>query len=130
MNAQRARSRPVTALLWGATVLLGLASRRVDGLPHFVAAYAGDALWAAMVFWLAAFVRPAAGTGRLAAVALLVAVSVEASQLYHAPWIDGVRDTRLGALVLGQGFLASDLVCYAAGVGAAALLDRAIRRGA
>ena len=38
------------------------------------------------------------------------------SQLYHAPWIDAIRDTLPGALVLGYGFLWSDLACYAAGV--------------
>lgn len=129
-TAGRRRGRPATALLVGITVLLGLASRRwAEDLPRFVAAYAGDALWAAMVFWIAAFVRPAARTSRLAAAALVIAVAVELSQLYHAPWIDAVRATRPGALVLGQGFLWSDLACYAAGVGAAALVDLAINGG-
>jgi len=50
------------------------------------------------------------------------------SQLYHAPWLDAVRATRPGALALGQGFLWSDLACYAAGVGAAALIDLSMRR--
>ena len=34
---------------------------------------------------------------------------VEESQLYHASWIDSIRGTTLGALVLGHGFLWSDL---------------------
>jgi len=109
------------------TVALGLASRRfAAALPGFVAAYAGDALWAAMVFWLAAAAFPRAGTARLAAGALALSVAVEVSQLHHAPWIDAVRATRPGALVLGHGFLWSDLACYAVGVGAAALLDRVL----
>ena len=33
------------------------------------------------------------------------------------PWIDSIRHTTLGGLVLGFGFLWSDLACYAAGVG-------------
>ena len=41
---------------------------------------------------------------------------IELSQLYHAPWIDAIRRTRLGGLVLGYGFLWSDLACYAVGV--------------
>jgi hypothetical protein len=48
---------------------------------------------------------------------------VELSQLYHAPWIDGLRQIRLAALLLGHGFLWSDLVCYAVGVGVGALTE-------
>ncbi len=108
---------------------LGLASRRFGAaLPRFVAEYAGDALWAAMVFWLAAAIFPRARTAALAAGALAFAFAIEASQLYRAPWLDAIRASRAGALVLGQGFLASDLACYAAGVGLAALVDVLIVR--
>ena len=127
MTAAAPRSRALVAALVVATIALGLASRRFgDALPALVAAYAGDALWAAMVLWLAALVAPGARTRTLAACALAIAFAVEASQLYRAPWLDALRATRPGALALGQGFLWSDLACYAVGVGAAALLDRAL----
>jgi hypothetical protein len=45
------------------------------------------------------------------------------SQLYHAPWIDSNRGTTLGALVLGHGFVWSDLACYAVGVGLGASIE-------
>jgi len=48
--------------------------------------------------------------------------------LYHAPWIDAARATRLGALDLGYGFLWSDLVCYLVGAVGAAILDTVIRK--
>ena len=50
-------------------------------------------------------------------------VAVEVSQLYHAPWIDSIRHTTLGGLILGFDFLWSDLVCYAVGVGLGVLVD-------
>ena len=53
-----------------------------------------------------------------------VPFTVEVSQLYHTPLLDAVRQTTPGALVLGQGFLWSDLVCYVVGAGAAARVDR------
>ena len=81
-----------------------------------------------MVFWIAAFILPRAKTRTLAAIALAAATAVELSQLYHAPWIDDLRATRLGALALGHGFLWSDLLCYAAGVLAAAMVDAVIKR--
>ena len=110
--------------LLAVTIALGLATRRYPELfPAIVARYGGDALWAAMVFWLAALVRPAAATSRLALTALGISFAVECSQLYRAEWIDAVRATWAGALVLGQGFLWSDLVCYTVGVAVAAALD-------
>ena len=51
-------------------------------------------------------------------------VAIELSQLYHAPWIDSIRQTTLGGLILGFGFLWSDLACYAAGVGVGIILER------
>ena len=118
------RSRILTAALLATTIALGLASRRyAPALPSFIATYAGDALWAAMVFWVAALLFPRARTRTLVAIALGVSIAVELSQLYHAPWIDQLRATRLGALALGHGFLWSDLLCYAAGVALASLID-------
>jgi len=113
--------------LLAATVLLGLATRWFPAaFPAVVSRYGGDLLWAAMVFWLAALARPRASTARLAACALAIAYAVECSQLYRAPWIDAVRSTTAGALLLGQGFLWSDLVSYAVGVIFATLLDAAL----
>ena len=109
------------------TIALGLASRHfAAALPTVLSAYAGDALWAATVFWLGATIMTGARTRHLATGAFAIATVVELSQLIHIPWLDAVRATRLGALGLGQGFLWSDLVCYAVGVGAAAVLDRSL----
>lgn len=79
-----------------------------------------------MVVWLLAIARPTATRLSLAGNAFAIATAIECSQLYRAPWIDAWRATTLGALVLGQGFLWSDLLCYAVGVALAAVVDRAI----
>ena len=50
-------------------------------------------------------------------------VAVELSQLYHAPWIDSIRHTTIGGLILGFGFLWSDLACYSLGVGLGVLIE-------
>lgn len=120
----------VTALAFGAiTIALGLGSRRyAEWLPDFVGQYVGDVLWAFLVFWLLVAVAPLARTRVLAGVALLIAVLVELSQLSSAAWLETLRSNRLGALVLGQGFLVSDLWCYAIGVALAALFDRSLGR--
>jgi hypothetical protein len=118
------RPRRLYLALLAATVAAGLASRRFGSvLPDVVARYAGDTLWATMMFWLLSLVRPGATPLRLALGALSISYAVELSQLYHAPWIDSIRATVVGGLVLGRGFLWSDLVCYAAGVAIAAAVD-------
>lgn len=125
------RNRFAYAIVGALVVASGLASRRYPAaLPAFVAEYAGDTLWAVMAFVAIGFAAPRWPTLRVAAAALAVSFAVEVSQLYHAPWIDSVRATRLGALVLGYGFLWSDLVCYTVGVGLAAGVEVACRRTA
>ena len=123
------RPRLVTVVLLVATVAAGLASRRYpDWQPDFVARYAGDTLWATMVFWVLTLLRPTGRALVLGAWALGIAFADEFSQLYRAPWIDALRSTRAGALALGQGFLWSDLSCYAAGVALALGIDWALAR--
>lgn len=101
-----------------------MASRRYPALlPAWIARYAGDTLWAALVFWLLALTWRRASTLRITAGAFTIAVAVEVSQLYHAPWVDAIRDTRFGRLILGSDFLWSDLLCYAVGIGCAAAAD-------
>jgi hypothetical protein len=98
-------------------ITLGLSSRSFAGaLPAFIGAYAGDTLWAMLVFFSVAIVGPKLGLARRACISLCIAYAVEVSQLYHAPWLDAMRHTRVGALFLGVGFLWSDLLCYSIGV--------------
>ena len=105
-------------------VALGLGSRRFGThLPAFIAEYAGDTLWALMVFLSLGLFAPRSCIWRRAAVALAVSYAVEVSQLYQAPWIEALRHTTFGGLVLGFGFLWSDLVCYSVGVGTGVLLE-------
>jgi hypothetical protein len=115
-------------LLAGALVIvLGLASRRYGAdVPALVAEYAGDTLWATMAFIVVAVLAPDWPTRRVAIVALLASYADEVSQLYHAPWIDAIRNTRLGALTLGYGFLWSDVVCYTVGVALCVLVEQLI----
>jgi len=68
-------------------------------------------------------VLPTQPTWSVAALAMAFSVLIEVSQLYHAPWIDSIRQTTMGGLILGFGFLWSDLACYALGVGLGVLIE-------
>jgi len=118
------QTRATYLICCGATVLLGLGSRRFGAyLPAFVAHYAGDTLWSLMVFLGVGFLAPTLRTARRASLALVFSYAIEVSQLYHAPWIDALRHTTLGGLVLGFGFLWSDIVCYTVGVAVGAMVE-------
>jgi hypothetical protein len=66
-----ARTRPTLAAAITATIAVGLASRKYPALfPAIFEQYPGDALWAPMVYWLVAFVSPAASVVKVALTAL------------------------------------------------------------
>lgn len=121
------RRRPI-GLLAALTVVLGLLSRADLPLPSLIAAYGGDTLYATLAFFLVALLRPAWPTWAIGLSALLGCFAIELSQLLHSPWLDALRRTLPGRLVLGSGFLLSDLACYAAGVLLGALVDRLLLR--
>ncbi|WP_342027874.1 DUF2809 domain-containing protein [Fictibacillus solisalsi] len=109
------------------TIIVGLASRAYgSSLPDFLAENIGDALWAAMVYFGFRFLLIRKNLRTAMALSFLFSFGIEFSQLYQADWINQVRDTLPGALILGKGFLAADLVRYAAGIILAMLLDRCI----
>jgi hypothetical protein len=57
--------------------------------------------------------------------ALAIAVCVELVRLVHTPWLDALRLTTAGALLLGRIFSVWNMVAYAAGILCALGLDRA-----
>jgi hypothetical protein len=86
----------------------------------------GDALWAAMIAWWLGALVPSARLAVRSAAALAVCFAVETSQLYHAPFIDSIRHTFAGHLLLGSGFDPRDFAAYAVGVVGAVLLELAL----
>ncbi|WP_459190259.1 DUF2809 domain-containing protein [Parabacteroides sp. APC149_11_2_Y6] len=105
-------------------ILAGLASRKYgDVLPKCIAEYSGDTLWAAMVYLALRFLFSPISILKATTGALLFSYCIEISQLYQADWINIVRSTMLGSLILGHGFLWSDMVCYTVGILLSATID-------
>lgn len=112
---QRSRSRYALA----AALVMGLGLLWRSGLlplPEAVAKYGGDALWALLVFLGFGMVFHRSPTARIFLLAACFAWAIEFLQLYHAPWIDGIRAIRLGRLALGTTFNGPDLLAYLAGI--------------
>jgi Protein of unknown function (DUF2809) len=112
-NAKMLKTRLKSLLIAILLIPFGLATRHYGN--EWMKLYAGDVLWAAMIYWGFRFLlvhKPK----KTAFCALAFCFLIECSQLYHATWIDQIRHTLFGGLVLGFGFLWSDLVCYSVGV--------------
>lgn len=81
-----------------------------------------------MVFLIWAMVFPASSTSKLAGLALITSLLDEFSQMYHAPWIDAIRRTTIGHLILGTDFAWADIAAYVLGIAAVAAVDAIGRR--
>ena len=92
-------------------IVLGLLSREIVFIPDA----AGDALWAMMVYccWRIVLLRKRRLIAALAALA--TSFAVEFSQLLSPDWLVRLRSTFPGHMLLGQGFLWSDLIAYTIG---------------
>jgi hypothetical protein len=110
-----------------AAAVLGLASRSplAHDLP-VIGPYGGDAAWATAACAGIRLLLPALSVSATATLGYALSVGVECSQLLHVDWLDAIRAHRLGALLLGRGFLWSDLVAYAGGVAIFALAFKAM----
>ena len=112
------RNRIIYLISVAIVMVLGLSSRKYAGyLPENINTYLGDALWAVMIYLFTAVLLHDRKPLQIALVSLLFCYLIEISQLYHAPWIDAIRNTRLGGLVLGFAFLWTDIIAYTIGVG-------------
>ena len=120
----RRRNPLIQIILIALVCLLGIGSRcYAHAVPGFISVYAGDTFWALAAFLGIGLILPRASTRTIALLTIAFSVAVEISQLYHAPWIASIRQTTLGGLMLGFGFLWSDLACYAVGVGLGVMID-------
>ena len=107
-----------------AIIIAGLLSRKFAIIPLWV----GDVLWAAMIFFMVRFFYVGSSIKRIAIISLIICYVIEFSQLYKAEWIDKLRHTLFGKLVLGDTFLWGDLLSYTIGIGLGILVEVTLNR--
>lgn len=121
------RNRVNYGILIIIVVLLGIGSRKFGYiLPRFIASYLGDTLWGLMIFLVIGFLCNNLNTDILAISSLIFCFFIEFSQLYHSAFIDSIRSTVIGGLILGFGFLWSDLICYSLGIIIGVLIEKGL----
>lgn len=118
--------RLILALAGIVVVVAGL-SVHAFAPDGFVSDAAGDALYAALIYLLVAFLAPRWASWATGSVALAWCVAVELFQLTGLPEQWGAAFRPL-MLVFGTVFSPSDLLFYALGVAVAVVVDAAVRR--
>jgi hypothetical protein len=106
----------VSAIVIILSSFIGIASRKWGvHLPFFLAEYAGDTMWSLAFF---AFFRIILIKQKLITVFIVTldfSFLIELSQLWHPAFLDAIRHTLPGGLLLGFGFKWTDLICYLSG---------------
>ena len=120
------KSRTIYFILIFITIAFGLLSRHIAGIPLFV----GDILWGLMVYFIVRFLFIRRTLKWVIIASLLFCYAIEFSQLYQAPWINNIRHTVIGGLILGEVFLWGDMLSYTVGVGIGIGIENLIGRRA
>lgn len=106
-------------------MFMGLLSRKFMFIfPINIAPFIGDMLWAMMVYFGFRFLFPKLNITKSLVLAFLFSFSIEISQLYQAQWINNIRNTIIGGLILGHGFLFEDLISYSIGIILGCVVDK------
>lgn len=108
---------------------LGLLCRFVPiGLPAGIVKYGGSFLWAAMIYWLLAFLFVRQRSLAVAGSALVLTAAVEFFKKIHSPGLDGFRSTIAGKVLLGRYFSYTDVAVYWVAVASCAWIDHRLLR--
>lgn len=129
INSNNKRNRVIYGIIILVVIFLGLSSRKFYSImPKVIGEYAGDTLWGLMIFLMIGFCFRTYSIRKVAVMAIIFSHCIEISQLYHVPWIDSIRHTAIGGLILGFGFLWSDLLCYTAGIVIGIGIDKVMKK--
>lgn len=108
-------------------MIMGLLSRKFMFIfPKNIAPFIGDMFWAMMVYFGFRFLLPKLALLKSFNIALIFSFAIEISQLYQSDWVNTIRKTTIGGLVLGHGFLWMDLISYTIGIIIAVIIDKAL----
>jgi hypothetical protein len=108
--------RIIYLCLFAFCIWLALETRKHPAFFHpVIVEYGGDVMWAGAFLFLLRGIFNRTKAWKLALTCFGLGVLDEWSQLWDFEWIVAARQTYIGRLMLGVGFLWSDIVCYAIG---------------
>ncbi|WP_338785900.1 DUF2809 domain-containing protein [Metabacillus sp. FJAT-53654] len=87
-----------------------------NAFPNEITVHLGDVFWASMVFFLFRLLLQQRSILITILFSVIFSFGIEISQLYQSDWINSIRNTLIGGLILGRGFLWIDLLRYSLGI--------------
>jgi hypothetical protein len=115
------KAKYITAILL--CVLIGLSSRYTSFYPQAIQVHLGDAVWASMIYFGFKLITKKDNILSPIFLSLFFCLFIEFSQIYQGDWLVHIRNTFIGGLILGKGFLWMDLLRYAIGIVLAVAAD-------
>ncbi|NMF34332.1 DUF2809 domain-containing protein [Flammeovirga yaeyamensis] len=106
-------------------ICLGLASR-TRFIPEFIYPYLGDFFYAVMFYFIIAFLLNDQSPKLIIIISVSICYLIEFQQLLSYDWLVAFRNTTIGSLTLGHGFLWSDMVSYTVGGVTAYVIEKRI----
>ena len=106
------------------TLFLALFIRSLwSSLPYAINFWIGDFLWSFMLYWGCRFLFLNSKRIQMTVFLIVFCWFIECSQMFHTIWLDAFRNTTFGGLLLGHGFLWSDIFSYTGGAIVAYWID-------
>lgn len=102
-------------------IILGLLSRE---LSNYLPKWIGSILWGTMVFFIMGFILRDKTTQYTVIIAIAFSIGVEVAKLYHTPWMDAVRYTTIGGLILGHVFSWNNILLYITGIAIGVICEK------
>ena len=111
------------SFMWGAAAC-GLLTRTVifRDVP-VIGPWGGDVCWAVAAWYLFRCILPQVFAIEIAVLSAGLCIVVETSQLLDVEWLNTLREHHIIRLLIGHGFMWSDLVLYAIGIAIGWVLD-------
>lgn len=123
------KKRWLYVLLSLLVIPLGLFIRRHKAdFPYLIGEFAPDTLWALLLFWVFRLLFFRYSANQIFIITLIFTYLIEFSQFYQGAWLVALRQTFIGAMLLGHSFLWTDLVCYTVGIGIGWVLEKILSK--
>lgn len=120
------RNRTKYFLLIVFTILLGLFSRS-RFIPAIIYPYLGDVLYGLMIFFIMGFIIPRMESHKTALISIVICWLIECFQLIDYEYLNQLKNNyRICGLILGYGFLWSDMLAYLLGGFAGFFIEKSL----
>ncbi len=117
-----------TVFALAAVISAGIFSRTAVGRLPFADKAFGDVLWATAFYLGFILVIPRLPIAAAVGMTIVITFGIEFLKLCHAQWLESIRATGVGGVILGHAFFWHDFLSYILGTALGVFLDQWVLR--